>query len=86
MEIFSCCSSRMFDPEKARGDFTGRSDEYAASTKTTANVCGLGIALKPSKEGFMFVKRLVPGGPAEQSGEIQVCCLLARGCSCARTA
>ncbi len=66
----------MFDSDANRGDYTTRSSAY--STKTIPTVCGLGIALKPSKDGFMFVKRLVPNGPAEQCGEIQVRCTATR--------
>jgi S1-C subfamily serine protease len=35
-------------------------------------LCGLGIAFKPDKRGNLFVKRLVPGGPADTSKLIEV--------------
>ncbi len=35
-------------------------------------LCGLGIAFKPDKRGNLFVKRLVPGGPADASKLIEV--------------
>ena len=35
-------------------------------------LCGLGIAFKPDKRNHLFVKRLVPGGPAERSKLVEV--------------
>jgi len=65
----------MFDSERGSQDFADSTQpDFLDTARTTSNVCGLGIALKPSREGFMYVKRLVPGGPAELSGEIQVNC------------
>mmetsp|Transcript_59744 Transcript_59744/g.122578 ORF Transcript_59744/g.122578 Transcript_59744/m.122578 type:complete len:136 (-) Transcript_59744:624-1031(-) len=73
MEFFSCCSSRIFDAEKAGRDFEARTEDNPGRSQGSAsNVCGLGIALKPKKDGSMYVKRLVPGGPAQECGEIQV--------------
>ncbi len=34
--------------------------------------CGLGIAFKPNSRGAFVVKRIIPGGPADISGSIQV--------------
>jgi hypothetical protein len=71
MNIFACCSHRMHDSE-------GR-DHFAESmqispdrhSQNVSKLCGLGIAFKPDKKGNLFVKRLVPGGPAASSKEIQ---------------
>jgi C-terminal processing protease CtpA/Prc len=35
-------------------------------------LCGLGIAFKPDKKGNLYVKRLIPGGPADTSKLIEV--------------
>lgn len=51
--------------------------DVMAKTERNGNaspkLCGLGIAFKPDKKGNLYVKRLIPGGPADSSKLIEVC-------------
>jgi hypothetical protein len=71
MNIFACCSHRMHDGE-GRDHFAESMQISPDRHSQNSKLCGLGIAFKPDKQGNLFVKRLVPGGPAASSKEIQV--------------
>lgn len=76
MDFFACCSNRMVDRDGK--DAFGEDSVLAAGEGNgqIPKLCGLGIAFKPDKRGNLFVKRLVPGGPADASKLIEVSILL----------
>ena len=71
MDFFACCSNRMLDRD---GKDAFGEDSVLAKERDgpCPKLCGLGIAFKPDKRGNLFVKRLVPGGPADVSKLIEV--------------
>jgi hypothetical protein len=76
MDFFACCSNRMVDRDGK--DAFGEDSVLSAgdSNSQCPKLCGLGIAFKPDKRGNLFVKRLVPGGPADVSKLIEVSILV----------
>jgi C-terminal processing protease CtpA/Prc len=70
MDFFACCSNRMIDREGRDAFAQGMPPD--AIPKASPKMCGLGIAFKPDKRGNLFVKRLVPGGPADIAKVIEV--------------
>eukprot|EP00802_Teleaulax_amphioxeia_P028807 Tamp_30629.p1 GENE.Tamp_30629~~Tamp_30629.p1 ORF type:complete len:152 (-),score=24.60 Tamp_30629:271-672(-) len=71
MDFFACCSNRMLDRD-GKDAFAPGGDLSAEGRKEACEKqCGLGIAFKPDKRGNLFVKRLVPGGPADASKLIE---------------
>ena len=86
--FFACCGrmDKKKDSESSIASFT--TPEHVkpvlcrdtSETNNECNVeisesqrpCGLGIAFKPNSRGAFVVKRIIPGGPADNSGSIQV--------------
>ena len=62
----ACCSNRMLDREALSPQ------QLSSNGQPSPKMCGLGIAFKPDKRGNLFVKRLVPGGPADNYQLIEV--------------
>ena len=72
MDFFACCSSSRIDKDAAEA-FAGQPVmEPDPGAQQCPKLCGLGIAFKPDKRGNLFVKRLIPGGPADLSKLIEV--------------
>ncbi len=72
MNLLACCSSRMLDREPSFSQGVDGLSPESRIKDAGQNLCGLGIAFKPDKRGNLFVKRLVPGGPADTSKLIEV--------------
>ena len=72
MNLLACCSSRMLDREPTFSQGVDGLSPESRIKDAGQKLCGLGIAFKPDKRGNLFVKRLVPGGPADTSKLIEV--------------
>jgi hypothetical protein len=72
MDFFACCSNRMLDRDGKDAFAPGGDLSPEGRKEACEKQCGLGIAFKPDKRGNLFVKRLVPGGPADASKLIEV--------------
>ena len=73
--MFSCCGR----PNKLDHTIHNSDEKYeklllnAPSQRNESNTsCGIGIAFKPDGKGSLAVKRLIAGGSAESSREVQV--------------
>jgi hypothetical protein len=90
--FFACCgrTDKRKDAESSIASFTTpehvkpvlcrdsseKNNDCNTEISGSKRPCGLGIAFKPNPRGAFVVKRIIPGGPADSSGSIQVLTIL----------